>query len=277
MKTISVIVAAAVGLLAGVAPSGSAGKDLTTVAAPSSKPKTFLVVVAHPDDENIMGQVLARFARQGHKVQVIIATDGKDGTRVTKVPAGDLLGGLRRKESECACKKLGIQPPIFLSIDRLDTKNGVRAYLDGRKVLLAALKERLAALTPDALFTFGPDGEYGHSEHIVIGAAVTELLLRDGLVDRYPLYYFAWTKEQVLDDGDLSYADARYLDAKTGYTDEDEQKSFEAARCYATQSTPEEIDQLVRRESSDKANTLYFRRLHVGLKQGATSRAPDEF
>ncbi len=55
----------------------------------------------------------AKFAREGHKVHVIIATDGKDGTRVTKIPAGDLLGNLRKKESECACKKLGIQPPYF--------------------------------------------------------------------------------------------------------------------------------------------------------------------
>lgn len=276
MRRIFVIVAVAVGLVAAVARSGHTENDLTTVPAPNSKPKTFLLLVAHPDDQNIMGQVLAKFARQGHKVHVIIATDGKDGTRVTKVPAGDLLGNLRKKESECACKKLGIQPPIFLSIDRLDTKHGVRAYLDGHKMLLAVLKENLAAINADALFTFGPDGEYGHSEHIVIGAAVTELLLRDGLVEKYPLYYFAWKKEQVLDDDDLSYVDPRYLDVKIGYTDEDEQKSFEAAKCYVTQTTPEEIDELVRRESSDKANTLYFRRFHVGLTQGEPSRALDE-
>jgi hypothetical protein len=48
--------------------------------------KTILGIFAHPDDENMVGSVLAKYARQGSKVYVIIATDGKYGTRVTKIP-----------------------------------------------------------------------------------------------------------------------------------------------------------------------------------------------
>jgi len=257
---VCVFVAAAVGILAAVARDGH----------PQIAARTFLVVVAHPDDENMMGSVLAKLARQGHKVQVVIATDGKDGTRVSSVPAGDALGALRRRESACACKQLGVEPPIFLAIDRLDTKYGVRPYLDGRRVLLAELEKQLAAVDPDALFTFGPDGEYGHPEHIVVGAALTELLLKRGLVEKYPLYYLAWTQEQVGDDAELGYVDASYLDLKIGYTDEDEKKSFEAARCYATQATPQEIEDLVRRETADKLNAIHFRKLLVGARRTPT-------
>ena len=75
----------------------------------------------------------------------------KDGTRITKIPAGDSLGKLRQEESRCAYKKLEIQPPIFLSIERLDTKHGVRPYLDRHKKLLKELKNKITALRPDVL------------------------------------------------------------------------------------------------------------------------------
>src|SRR6187402_993710 len=82
--------------------------------------KTILTVVAHPDDEMAIGDVLVKYRRLGYKVYVIIATDGKEGVRVTSIPAGDSLGNIRKNESICGCKTMGIEPPVFLSIDRLD-------------------------------------------------------------------------------------------------------------------------------------------------------------
>ncbi len=46
--------------------------------------------------------------------------------------------------------------------------------------MIDELKTYIQKLKPDILITFGPDGEYGHSEHIVTWAIVTELLLREG-------------------------------------------------------------------------------------------------
>ena len=51
--------------------------------------KTMLVVVAHPDDEMAIAEVLIKFNRKGFKVILMIATDGKYGTRVTKIPEGE--------------------------------------------------------------------------------------------------------------------------------------------------------------------------------------------
>lgn len=236
------------------------------VTPPETKatPRTIMMVVAHPDDENAIGGVLARFAREGHDVRLVIATDGKYSPLATSLPEGDALGAVRRDESRCAAKALGIPPPVFLSIDRLDTRNGVRPYLDGRKKFLARLSEQLATVRPDVLLTFGPDGEYGHPEHIVASAALTELLLRDGLVGRYPLYYLAWQREQVLDDDSLSFVDPAYLGAVARFSDEDERKSFEAGRCYASQFTPQEMDEMVK-EASAAENVVYFRRFRAEL------------
>ena len=158
---------------------------MTTAAAAGQR--KIVGIFAHPDDENMVGSVLAKYARLGHKVYVIIATDGKFGTRVTKIPEGDELGGVRRKETQCACEKLGIETPIFLGLERLDTKIGVRAYLNAHRSLIDSLKQKIDDIKPDVLISFGPDGEYGHSEHIVVGAAVEELLLREGWARKYPL------------------------------------------------------------------------------------------
>jgi N-acetylglucosamine malate deacetylase 2 len=227
-----------------------------------TEPQTILVVVAHPDDENLAGPALSRLARLGHRVRVVIATDGKYGTRLTNM-APEALGAVRRKESECALEALGLPPPVFLSIDRLDTRNGVRPYLDGRRRLLSALHAELMTIQPDAILTFGPDGEYGHPEHIVVGGAITEVLLREGLVETYPLYYFLWSREQVSDDEDLSYVASEYITHKLVHTDDDEARSFAAARCYASQMSAAEIDELVRRVSQDKTNVYFFRRFHA--------------
>jgi len=71
------------------------------------KSRTILFVGAHPDDETAISEVLHKYARLGNKVFVIIATDGKDGTRVTKIPAGDSLGMLRKSRVNLRLQDIG--------------------------------------------------------------------------------------------------------------------------------------------------------------------------
>ena len=241
---------------------------LTSTANGQVRSKTILGIFSHPDDENMIGHVLAKYARLGNKVYIIIATDGKDGTRVTNIPAGDSLGEIRQLESICACEKLGINPPIFLHINRLDTKYGVRPYLNGRLKFLNDLKTTIQELQPDILITFGPDGEYGHSEHIITGATVIDLLLREGWVDKYPLYFPIDKKGDVEEGDGNSYSDEQYINIAISFSEEDEMKSFEAAKCYVTQFKKEEIDRLIHDESADKTNIKYFRRFTIskGIK-----------
>lgn len=228
----------------------------------AQKKKTLLAIFPHPDDESAIGEVLTKYAGLGYKVQVIIATDGKDGTRVTKIPAGEELGNLRKAESRCAAKKIGIEEPIFLGIERLDTKIGVGKYFAEHKKLLALLKEKIAAIDPEFIITFGPDGDTSHSEHIVTGAAATELLSREGWVKRYPLYYLSWTKEQGT-KFELGWLDRQYFNVRIEYSQDQENKALEMMPCYGTQYTQEEIAKDRKEKLADNSNTAYFRRFSV--------------
>ncbi|MEO7463690.1 MAG: PIG-L family deacetylase, partial [Ferruginibacter sp.] len=224
--------------------------------------QTMLVIFPHPDDETAVAEVLVKYAALGYKVQLIIATNGKDGTRVTKIPAGDSLGNLRIEETRCACKIMGIAEPVFLGIERLDTKIGVGKYFGEHKKFLAALKEQILKFNPDVILTFGPDGDTHHAEHIVAGAAVTELLLREGWVDKYPLYYVAWTKEQG-EVFDLGYVNEQYFNIKITYTQEEENKALQIMPCYVTQFTGEELIEDKQKKLNDQQNISYFRRLEI--------------
>jgi LmbE family N-acetylglucosaminyl deacetylase len=230
--------------------------------AQPQKQKTILVIFPHPDDESAIAEVLVKYAALGYKVQLMIATNGKDGTRVTKIPAGDSLGNLRKDETRCACKKMGIAEPVFLGIDRLDTKIGVGKYFGEHKKLLQLLKEQIPIINPDFILTFGPDGDTHHAEHIVTGAAVTELLLREGWVDKYPLYYVAWTKDQGK-MYDLGYLDEQYFNVKFENTQEEENKALEIMPCYITQYTSEELKEDRQKKLNDQSNIIYFRRFVV--------------
>ena len=231
--------------------------------------KTMLAIFPHPDDESAIGEVLIKYAKLGYKVHLIIATNGKDGTRVTKIPAGDSLGNLRKEETRCACKIMGIEEPVFLGIDRLDTRIGVGKYFGEHKKLLDALKAIIPRINPEFIITFGPDGDTHHSEHIVTGAAVTELLLREGWVEKFPLYYLAWSKEQG-DIFNLGYVNEKYFNVKINYSQQEEDKALEIMPCYVTQFTPDELVQDREKKLNDKNHTIYFRRFVVknGMQEG---------
>jgi LmbE family N-acetylglucosaminyl deacetylase len=235
----------------------------------AQKNKTLLAVFPHPDDESAIAEVLIKYKQLGYNVQLIIATDGKDGTRVTKIPAGDSLGNLRKEETRCACKMMEIHEPVFLGIERLDTKIGTGKFFDEYKKFLSRLKEQIVKINPDFIITFGPDGDTHHSEHTVCGGGVTEVLIAEGWVEKYPLYYIAWTKEQGK-QFDLGYVHDQYFNVKIVYTQEQEDKALEIMPCYVTQYLPDELTEDRRKKQEDKSNTIHFRQLSVrkGLKIG---------
>jgi LmbE family N-acetylglucosaminyl deacetylase len=233
----------------------------STAAQMQETKKTLLAVFPHPDDESAIAEVLMKYAEMGYNVQLIIATDGKDGTRVTKIPAGDSLGNLRQEETRCACKIMGIAEPIFLGIERLDTKIGTGKYFQEHKKLLQLLKEKISIIDPDFILTFGHDGDSHHAEHIVTGASVTELLLREGWVEKYPLYYLAWSKDQAMGFiEELGYVNEQYFNIKIEYTQAQENKALEIMPCYVTQYTREELKEDRENKLKDKNHVLYFRR-----------------
>ena len=79
--------------------------------------KVIMAVFAHADDEMVISPLLARYAREGHTVYLVIATKGELGvTRHANIPKGDSLALRRIVEASCAGKALGISEPIHLGL-----------------------------------------------------------------------------------------------------------------------------------------------------------------
>jgi LmbE family N-acetylglucosaminyl deacetylase len=124
-------------------------------------PRTLVAVWAHADDEVAAAPVLARYAREGVQVYMIVATDGAQGGRYTSIPRGPELARARADEARCAANALGIHPPVLLGFP--DAQLG--SYVDdpARLFLVTArLQAELERLRPDALITWGPDGGTDH-------------------------------------------------------------------------------------------------------------------
>jgi len=67
--------------------AAASAQDVTT----GDSTKTLAVLLAHADDESAVGPILARYAREGVQVHLIIATDGSQGAGST--------GNLQRPDS----------------------------------------------------------------------------------------------------------------------------------------------------------------------------------
>jgi LmbE family N-acetylglucosaminyl deacetylase len=144
-------------------------------AAAQGAPKTLVAVFAHADDEGPAGPLLARYAREGARVYVIIATDGAQGASHTSIPRGPELARVRNEEARCSTDALGIQPAILLGFP--DAQLGT--YTDDPTRLFRLtqrVQEELQRLRPDALITWGPDGGTGHPDHRLVSSVVTQLV-----------------------------------------------------------------------------------------------------
>lgn len=135
---------------------------------PQPRPR-LLGVFAHPDDEVFCaGGTLARCAAAGCVTAVVSATRGDAGQiRDARVATPQTLGNVREQELHRACSLLGVA-----HVSCMD-------YLDGtlqsvkRTILVDDLATVICELRPCAVITFGPDGAYGHPDHMVISRAVT--------------------------------------------------------------------------------------------------------
>lgn len=126
-----------------------------------------LGLYAHPDDETFCsGGTFARYADAGAEIRVVSMTRGQAGQiRDANVATRRTLGQVREQELGLACVLLGIQ-----SWRCLDYQDGglADAVFDE---LVGELTREIREFRPSAVFTFGPDGGYGHPDHVVLSAA----------------------------------------------------------------------------------------------------------
>lgn len=132
--------------------------------------RTLVAVFAHPDDDayGIAGTVALHADDPEFRFVLVLATDGgagdiREGFAATRAT----LGAIRRAEDEAAWRALG----------RVPDRHEWLGYDDGAVSAVPhdQLADRIAAILaeerPDVVATFGPDGIFGHPDHIAIGAA----------------------------------------------------------------------------------------------------------
>jgi LmbE family N-acetylglucosaminyl deacetylase len=125
---------------------------------------TLMAVFAHPDDEAFgTGGTLTRYAAEGCDVYLVTATRGEAGQiAASGLATPSSLPYVREWELRCACDIYGIHAPRFLE------------YQDGQLPVVhqgqavGKIVRLLRELRPEVVITFGPDGIYGHYDHIAV-------------------------------------------------------------------------------------------------------------
>jgi LmbE family N-acetylglucosaminyl deacetylase len=147
-----------------------------------------LAVFAHPDDEIFHSGMLAHLSDRGARVTVACATGGEAGKVHPSLGRIDDLAAVRMEELRLACRRLGIDPPVFLGFH--DSGRGERQRHDDPLALvnldLLAVEVRVRRvienLRPHVIFTFDPHGGYAHPDHIAIHRATTAAFFSSGVM-----------------------------------------------------------------------------------------------
>ena len=152
-----------------------------------SMPRTLLAFHAHPDDEALLTSgTMARAAAEGHRVVLVVATDGELGLASQEFAADGALAGRRMAELRRSAAALGVARVEHLGY--ADSGLGPEVAPDppgATRFVRADVKEaaaRLAAILreeqADVLLSYEPNGGYGHPDHKqvhVVGRRAAEL------------------------------------------------------------------------------------------------------
>jgi LmbE family N-acetylglucosaminyl deacetylase len=211
--------------------------------------RTLVAVFAHEDDETSVGPILARYAREGAQVYLIVATDGAEGRAHTSILPGPELARVRAEEGRCATGELGIHPPILLGFP--DAKLG--DYLDDRARLFRLTErvhEELQRLHADALITWGPDGGTGHPDHRIVSNIVTQLVRSGapGVPERvfYASLPSAGFKMMNPTRGEPRYLIPleKYFTVRIAFAETDFERARRAMSCHRTQYSDEIVQRI---------------------------------
>ena len=133
-----------------------------------------LAVLAHPDDESLgFGGTLGRYAAEGVETYLVTATRGERGRLGSRGKGADPgeVGRVREAELRAAAAALGVREVSLLNnpdgaVDQVPATTAIRAVVS-----------HIRRIQPDVVVTFGPDGAYGHPDHIAISQFTTAATL----------------------------------------------------------------------------------------------------
>ena len=211
--------------------------------------RRLLAVFAHPDDEIFAGPLLAAYARRGVKVHLAIVTDGEKGTNAhAGIPAGAELARVRTEEALCSCRALGIEAPILLGFK--DGELGQAAKPPGGPLakVVAEVARVILDVRPDAIVTWGPEGGYGHPDHRLVGAVVTQLVQSGAAGAPRALVYPGFPKDRfpAASPGNVPWSptDPQFLTVRVPYEPADLAATRTALACHKSQFPAEQVGPL---------------------------------
>ncbi len=146
-----------------------------------------LLVMAHPDDESMgTGGLVLRHTRNGIATHLVCATYGEKGW-MGKPPGAkeEDLPEIRVGELEEAAVALGIA-----GVELWDYPDGGVAQGDGQEIT-QRIWEQITKLRPRAVVGWGPDGGYGHPDHIAMGGFTDAAVAAMTEGERPALYHLA--------------------------------------------------------------------------------------
>lgn len=138
-----------------------------------------VAVHAHPDDEALTtGGTLAHLSTRGAEVTVVTCTLGEQGEVIGEPYQGlvrtDQLGGFRISELSASLQRLGVRGEFLggaacwrdsgMLGDPANDRPG--AFIHSGEAAVHQLKEVFDRLRPHLVITYGPDGGYGHPDHV---------------------------------------------------------------------------------------------------------------
>lgn len=139
-------------------------------------PHTLVSFHAHPDDEALLtGGTLARAAAEGHRVVLVVATDGEAGLASPRA-GGAALAATRADELDRAARELGCARVERLGMPDSGWKDGARSddACFGRLPVEVAARPLIDILREehaDAITVYDASGGYGHPDHVQVHRA----------------------------------------------------------------------------------------------------------
>ena len=152
-----------------------------------ARPARLLGLFAHPDDEVFCaGGLFSEMSQQGADIRLVSYTTGDAGQiRDASIATRSTLGEVRRNELRAAAAEIGVSDVAIH-----DLGDGTLAGRPDAELMAIAMGA-IESHRPDVIVSFGPDGGYGHPDHI----RVSEVATRAGSAAGVPVYHAAFPRQ----------------------------------------------------------------------------------
>jgi N-acetyl-1-D-myo-inositol-2-amino-2-deoxy-alpha-D-glucopyranoside deacetylase len=136
--------------------------------------------------------------------------------------------------------------------------------------LVPKIAKLIHDLRPDAIVTWGPDGGYGHPDHRLVSALVSQVVAEGGVTPL--LYYVAVAKSRMTPDvakglsflAPFSPTADEDIQLRVPYSPSDSSKAKEALHCHKSQFESQSMDQLQAINEKMNQGTIFLRRWNGG-------------